>query len=224
MRQVPAANALASCAHFDASHFLCVSSTHAPPHPILQPRFHPPTLAPPTPCSCQAECLADGAGEISVPDSLKGPSGRKGGSGMKRRRATSDAGLPAAGEAEDEGGADAELERGGRGGSGDVHYGVHHGVARFATSSQKIQPQAQTPTHAEGFNLHTSSQSKTGYKGVYLISKPHVEDKFRTEFNKKFLGCFDTAVEGAVAYARYHSGSSLRLCLSRCTVALLYPH
>ena len=63
--------------------------------------------------------------------------------------------------------------------------------------------QPQVATEAEGLRLHLSKSNSTGYKYVYragqgkrfvlrLSERPHV-----------VLGYFDTAVEAAVAYARY---------------------
>ena len=54
---------------------------------------------------------------------------------------------------------------------------------------------------AEGLRLHLSSSNATGYKGVYrLHGRFHVQHYVDGRCDG--LGCFDTAVEAAVAYAR----------------------
>ena len=58
-------------------------------------------------------------------------------------------------------------------------------------------------TKAKGYRLHLSHQCKTGYRGVYpnhnrfaVVAKHGGKDKI-------FLGPFDTAIQGAVAYAKH---------------------
>ena len=59
---------------------------------------------------------------------------------------------------------------------------------------------------AEGLRLHLSSSSATGYKGV----REHLSGRFEVRYTANgrpvTLGCFDTAVEAAVAYARAVGG------------------
>ena len=52
---------------------------------------------------------------------------------------------------------------------------------------------------AGGWQLHLSSNSKTGYKGV---TKATCGPRFHGKFGATHVGNFDTAVEAAVAYAR----------------------
>ena len=63
------------------------------------------------------------------------------------------------------------------------------------------------PTEAEGFALHMSDRSGTGYRGV----KTTTSGKFEARYGNKseHLGTFDTAVEAAVAYARYAATGEL---------------
>jgi len=62
---------------------------------------------------------------------------------------------------------------------------------------------------AEGLKLHLSSQSATGYKGIYVVTgrqKPFVAGRWRSANQTRtwtVIGRFDTAVEAAVAYARH---------------------
>ncbi|EOD08643.1 hypothetical protein EMIHUDRAFT_217386 [Emiliania huxleyi CCMP1516] len=64
-----------------------------------------------------------------------------------------------------------------------------------------LSPASSLPTEAEGLRLHLSSTSATGYKGV-----SRDEGRFRAirevDGRRVSLGCFATAVEAAVAYAR----------------------
>ena len=66
---------------------------------------------------------------------------------------------------------------------------------------------ATAPREAEGVELHVSARSSTGYRGVAYYpgsratSKPY--QAFGPGREKKFLGCFSTAVEAAVAYANF---------------------
>ena len=56
------------------------------------------------------------------------------------------------------------------------------------------------PTHAEGWGLHTSSKSATGYRGVVKDAKKSV--RFKANHCGRSLGFFATAVDAAVAYAK----------------------
>jgi len=51
---------------------------------------------------------------------------------------------------------------------------------------------------AEGFRLHLSSKAATGYRGVISSG-----NRYRVEYRRHYLGCFATAVEAAVVYARH---------------------
>ena len=61
---------------------------------------------------------------------------------------------------------------------------------------------AAVATEAEGLRLHLSSSGSTGYKGVSRRPTGRFEAHRSDEGKKIHLGSFDTAVEGAVAYAR----------------------
>ena len=65
---------------------------------------------------------------------------------------------------------------------------------------QALARAAEAPlaTEAEGLRLHLSSNSITGYKGVFN----QASGRFIATRKHKYLGAFDTAVEAAVAYAR----------------------
>ena len=52
---------------------------------------------------------------------------------------------------------------------------------------------------AEGYKLHLSSRSATGYLGVYWNTSA---DRFIAHYKQQHVGCFATAVEAAVAYAK----------------------
>ena len=58
-------------------------------------------------------------------------------------------------------------------------------------------------THAEGFKLHLSKQSSTGYQGVYSSGREGRFIAMTTHTsNNKSLGSYGSAIEAAVAYAR----------------------
>jgi len=57
-------------------------------------------------------------------------------------------------------------------------------------------------TEAEGLLLHLSIKSNTGYLGVTKLASGRVQAKHWVDGKEACLGCFDTAVEAAVAYAR----------------------
>ena len=65
-----------------------------------------------------------------------------------------------------------------------------------------VEPSAAVVTEAEGLQLHLSYSSATGYRGVCLIGS-RFQAYYVLKSTKKYLGRFDTAVEAAVAYARY---------------------
>ena len=57
-----------------------------------------------------------------------------------------------------------------------------------------------TPREAEGYKLHLSSRSASGYKGVTWNK---TANKFYcANYKQDYLGTFDTAVEAAVAHAK----------------------
>ncbi|EOD17984.1 hypothetical protein EMIHUDRAFT_195991 [Emiliania huxleyi CCMP1516] len=65
--------------------------------------------------------------------------------------------------------------------------------------AQAERQAAAVATEAEGLRLHlSSSNSSTGYKGVWL----HASGRFKAYGSHVYLGSFDTAVEAAAAYAR----------------------
>jgi len=55
---------------------------------------------------------------------------------------------------------------------------------------------------AEGLRLHLSSSNATGYRGVYEYSTGRFQAQHYVDGRRDSLGCFDTAVEAAAAYAR----------------------
>ena len=54
------------------------------------------------------------------------------------------------------------------------------------------------PTEAEGFRLHTSNRSQTGYRGVYRTGT-----RFYALSRRVFIGTYGSPVEAAVGYARF---------------------
>ena len=61
---------------------------------------------------------------------------------------------------------------------------------------------ARVAEAAAGLRLHLSSSNATGYKGVHKQPSGRFQAKHMVDGRKVVLGSFDTAVEGAVAYAR----------------------
>eukprot|EP00315_Gephyrocapsa_oceanica_P015603 CAMPEP_0185348708 /NCGR_PEP_ID=MMETSP1364-20130426/1895_1 /TAXON_ID=38817 /ORGANISM="Gephyrocapsa oceanica, Strain RCC1303" /LENGTH=194 /DNA_ID=CAMNT_0027948163 /DNA_START=23 /DNA_END=603 /DNA_ORIENTATION=+ len=61
------------------------------------------------------------------------------------------------------------------------------------------RPMPSVALEAEGLRLHLSPTSSTGYKGVYKVRGR--KNKY-VAIRGVYLGAFDTATEGAVAYAR----------------------
>ena len=60
-------------------------------------------------------------------------------------------------------------------------------------------------TEADGYKLELSHRFKSGYRGVYTnqaTGRYFVERGQMGKKNYKYLGAFDSAVDGAVAYAR----------------------
>ena len=55
---------------------------------------------------------------------------------------------------------------------------------------------------AEGFRLHLNAESSTGYRGVAFMPRQKCK-QFKAREGKVYLGCFATAVEAAVRYARH---------------------
>ena len=64
-------------------------------------------------------------------------------------------------------------------------------------------PRPQVATEAEGLRLHLSKSNSTGYKYVYRAGRGKRFVLRLSERPYVVLGYFDTAVEAAVAYARY---------------------
>merc|ERR1712129_100787 len=56
----------------------------------------------------------------------------------------------------------------------------------------------QADIEAEGLQLHVSTHSNTGYRGVHKTR----ENKFKVDYKGKYLGIFATALEAAVVYAK----------------------
>jgi len=67
-----------------------------------------------------------------------------------------------------------------------------------------VSPPRAAIAEAEGLQLHLSSSSSSGYKGVCEVAP----GRFRAVFNLVSLGYFGTAVAAAVAYARHASGEA----------------
>ena len=67
-----------------------------------------------------------------------------------------------------------------------------------------VSPPRAAIAEAEGLQLHLSSSSSSGYKGVSEAAP----GRFRAVFNLVSLGSFGTAVAAAVAYARHASGEA----------------
>ena len=63
------------------------------------------------------------------------------------------------------------------------------------------QAQPSKVTRAQGYKLHLSSKSKTGYKGVHRSTNNPNRFEARGR-GSKYLGSFDTLVDAAVAYAK----------------------
>ena len=75
-------------------------------------------------------------------------------------------------------------------------YAQHFGEVREAV------PPAELPTEAKGLKLHMSDRSSTGYRGVYQDGGRFAA-QMCVEGKNVRLGTFDTAVEAAVAVARF---------------------
>ena len=59
-------------------------------------------------------------------------------------------------------------------------------------------------TEVDGLQLHLSNTNPTGYKNVFETRGGRFEaKKAHAGGNQTYLGTFDTAVEAAIAYARY---------------------
>ena len=64
---------------------------------------------------------------------------------------------------------------------------------------QELEQDDELETEAEGLQLHLSDNSATGYKCVYETRSK----RFEVRADNTYLGCFETAVEAAVCYARH---------------------
>ena len=76
------------------------------------------------------------------------------------------------------------------------------------SSERKLGRMAEVVEEAEGLQLHHSAENATGYRGCYLVaSREGQPTRFtaqaRLKGRQKHLGCFATAVEAAVCYARH---------------------
>jgi hypothetical protein len=64
-------------------------------------------------------------------------------------------------------------------------------------------------TEAEGLRLHLSATNRSGYTGVYQVARGgtytarYVRGNPNIQGNQSILGTFDTAIDAAVAYARF---------------------
>ena len=75
------------------------------------------------------------------------------------------------------------------------------GTATADSGGKEVQEEA------EGWQLHLSSGSNSGYKGVLRKQNGRFETKIQLDGKKQYLGCFDTVLEAAVAYARAAAGA-----------------
>ncbi|EOD22356.1 hypothetical protein EMIHUDRAFT_116813 [Emiliania huxleyi CCMP1516] len=82
---------------------------------------------------------------------------------------------------------------------GNFDTAVEAAVA-YARAVGEYQPPI-VAAEAEGLRLHLSSNS-TGYKGVTNQPSGRFEAQYRAGGRTVYIGCFDTAVEAAAAYAR----------------------
>ena len=71
------------------------------------------------------------------------------------------------------------------------------------------EEEGELPTEAEGFKLHLSSASATGYKGVCL-NKGRYEARDRVGGKSTHIGSYGTAVEAAVALAKHRASAASR--------------
>ena len=72
------------------------------------------------------------------------------------------------------------------------------------TQEQEDDPEGELVTEAQGFELHVSDRSGTGYAGVRRSTTGYSSGLVRYEVThkKRHIGAFSSAVEAAVAYAR----------------------
>ena len=61
--------------------------------------------------------------------------------------------------------------------------------------------------------LHLSSKTDSGYLGVYRPPSGRYEARIKVDGHMKGLGAYDTAVDAAVAVAKYKSN----LCCEECS-------
>ena len=73
-------------------------------------------------------------------------------------------------------------------------------------SEERKDPARVLVTEAEGLKLHLSSNSATGYRGVYLSKGRYTCITSRRAMH--YLGRFDTALEAAACYARHMQGDT----------------
>ena len=92
-----------------------------------------------------------------------------------------------------------------------VHLGTYstavdaaQAVAHYEANEDHEEGAApEVVTEAQGIRLHLSSTSSTGYKGVSQKGNTNRFEAYTHEFyHKIYLGCFDTAVDAALAVAR----------------------
>ena len=76
-----------------------------------------------------------------------------------------------------------------------------------ASTSRVPEPAPAVATEAEGWQLHLSSGSSTGYKNVGQTGSGRFFARDRVNGRQVHLGTFDTAIAGAVAYARAVAGA-----------------
>ena len=76
--------------------------------------------------------------------------------------------------------------------------------------AKKVGEAPALVSEAEGLQLHLSVSSSTGYKGVFKQPSGRFRTQRKVDGRMVTIGTFDTALEGAVAYARavLHPSSS----------------
>lgn len=88
----------------------------------------------------------------------------------------------------------------------DVGGAVDELCARLGLVKHSRAAEEGVEEEAEGLRLHLSSVNETGYTGVFPAVSGKAFEAVASEFGtKRSLGEFATAVEAAVAYARYTS-------------------
>jgi len=85
----------------------------------------------------------------------------------------------------------------------DQHRQQRQAQQQQVQQQQQPQRQHKTPKKAGGLALHLSTTSATGYRGVRLMSNGRFQASiWGSRGESRSLGCFDTAVEAAICFAR----------------------